>query len=190
MARDTEELRLRDGQFVYDEIIIEMEPSPLSKTTDQMASLPKTCKMSSRLSPSLPPAKHRKTLRKGIDTPESDIPDPRAFPHLHSVFDKLKRTFRDVDIGPQRLSKKLQTYLDSRTPENCSPERMREWRLNFQRIAHTLDLFLSNNLESCLDPVERLTLQDLTTMPLRNWPRSLGYSGEFKLHGRIGFLGN
>ena len=115
MARDTEELRLRDGQFMYDEIIIEMEPSPLSKTTDQTASLPKTRKKSSRLSPSLPPAKRRKTLCKGVDTPESDIPDPRAFPHLHSVFDKLERTFRDVDIGPQRLSKKLRMYLDSRT---------------------------------------------------------------------------
>src|SRR5271170_226117 len=42
---------------------------------------------------------------------------------------------------------------------------MREWRLNFQRIAHTLDLFLSNNLESCLDPVERLTLEDLLARP-------------------------
>src|SRR5271168_2001005 len=165
MARDTEELRLRDGQFMYDEIIVEMEPSPLSKTTDQTASLPKTRKKSSRSSPSLPPAKRRKTLRNGVDTPEADIPDPRAFPHLHSVFDKLKLTFHDVDIGPQRLSKKLRTYLDSRTPENCSPDRIWEWRPNFRRIAHTLDLFLSNNLESCLDPVEQLTLEDLLARP-------------------------
>jgi hypothetical protein len=165
MAQDTEKSRSRDGQFAYDEVVVEMEPSPLSKKTHKKASSEKTRKKSSRSSPSLPPAKHQKTLHKSVDTPDSDIPDPRAFPHHHSLFHKLKQTFCNVDIGPRRLSKILRQYLVSQTPENCSEERMLEWRLNFQRIAHTLDLLLSNDSESCLDPVERLTLEDLLARP-------------------------
>jgi len=99
-------------------------------------------------------------LHKGLD-----IPDPRAFPHLHSLFDKLKQTFCDVDIGPLRLSKTLRQYLDNRAPEKRSQERMPEWWLNFQRIAHTLDVLLSNDSEYCLDPVEQLTLEELLARP-------------------------
>src|SRR5271154_107375 len=139
MAQDTEQLRSRDGQFTYDEIVVEMEPSPPSK---------KSHKKASRSSPSLPPAKRKKTLHKSVNTQDSDIPDPRAFPHLHSLFDKLKQTFCDVDIGPLRLSKSLRQYLDNRVPEKRSQERMPEWRLNFQRIAHTLDLLLSSDSKS------------------------------------------
>ena len=38
---------------------------------------------------------------------ERPTPDRRAFPHLHSLFDKLEQTFCDVDIGPLCLTKNL-----------------------------------------------------------------------------------
>jgi hypothetical protein len=47
-----------------------------------------------------PPAKHIKTSHNfGVDI--ADIPDNRAFPHLHTLFDRLTQTFlNNADIGP------------------------------------------------------------------------------------------
>src|SRR5216117_2139202 len=73
--------------------------------------------------------------------------------------------FRDVDIGPLRLTKNLQKYLDNPMPEEYSQRIMPEWWLNFQRIAHTLNLLLSNDSGPHLDPVKRLTLEDLLARP-------------------------
>jgi len=134
------------SQVIHDEIVVEREPKNTQNTSSGN-----------------PAAKRVKTSHNfGVDT--ANIPDNRAFPHLHTLFDKLSQTFiNNADIGPQRLTRNLRRYLHRRTVENICEEKLREWRLKFQQIALTLDLLMSR--EPCLDPVERLTLEDLLARP-------------------------
>jgi len=117
---------VQDRQSIYDKIVVEMGPLPLSKNHMK----------------TLPPTKRMKMSNECVDTPgtpgpsltqpycepeERPTPDRRTFPHLHSLFDKLEQTFRDVDIGPLRLTKNLQKYLDNPMPEEHSQRIMPEF---------------------------------------------------------------
>jgi hypothetical protein len=90
-------------------------------------------------------------------------PDPRAFPLLHSLFVKLRQTFRKVGIPREAI--RLTNCLRRESMNSSFPLSKESWHLGLHRFVTTLIQLLSLGPGSSLEPLEHLTLTDLVARP-------------------------
>lgn len=171
---------LTTGGIIYDQSVVERWPVPVSvsSTTPKPNSSPDqdhetitpSPKRRTQQSKGTPPPPKRQKRSKGHNEghckkvfcdPEG-LPDPRALPHLHSLFVKLRQTFLKVEIPGESI--RLTHGLRRLVNQSKLPSIKESWRLEFQRIATTLNQLLSLDPESSLEPLEHLTLTDLVAV--------------------------
>ena len=156
-----------NARIVYDEIVVQMQPPSSSLNNPPSADEQPRKRIKGNA------ANSRRTPSEIVDHSDNEATqiDTRAYPELHSLRLKLKEAYRRAEIPPDhqlRLSKDLQKHCNSDMEllSNTSPKfLMRSWRLQFQRIALALELLLSKEGESCLDPLEYFTLLSLLARP-------------------------